>query len=231
MMPPSTSATAATDTLLLFADISGYTRFIRDNPYSLAHATWIVHQLIEAVTEALAPHLRLAKLEGDAAFCIGTPDAPVGAAVLDAFAAFQARKAHLDGTNACPCDACRAISDLDLKILVHRGEVVRFQAATGEEVSGLPVIVLHRLGKNGVKAPRYLLWTAEAEAAVGPLDGIVHKRVERYPDVGAVPVSVFADLPGPAPVVRAGRLRLALDHLLKGWLWLPLRLRLPRRPA
>ncbi|SOD98627.1 DUF2652 domain-containing protein [Caenispirillum bisanense] len=223
---------AAEDLLLLFADISGYTRFIRDNPYDLAHATWIVNQLIEAVTAALAPDFRLVKLEGDAAFCAADrPPAGLDAPLVAAFEAFQARKAGLAGENVCPCAACVAIGSLDLKILLHRGPVVRFRAGGVEDLSGLPVIVLHRLGKNGVRSSRYLLWTDAVDALGTPLPGPADRRVERYADVGAVPVSVFADLPGPRPVVRAGPVPRGVDFVRKMALWLPLRLRGVPRPA
>jgi class 3 adenylate cyclase len=55
-------------TFLLIADIAGYTRFMKFHQASLAHAQDIVAQLLEAVIDATQPHLKLAKLEGDAAF-------------------------------------------------------------------------------------------------------------------------------------------------------------------
>ena len=55
-------------TFLLIADIAGYTRFMKFHRASLAHAQEIVAQLLEAVIDATQSHLKLAKLEGDAAF-------------------------------------------------------------------------------------------------------------------------------------------------------------------
>ena len=55
-------------TLLLIADIAGYTRFMKFHYASLVHAQHIIGQLLEAVIDAAGPSLRLAKLEGDAAF-------------------------------------------------------------------------------------------------------------------------------------------------------------------
>ena len=128
----------------------------------------------------------------------------LGSRLKAAVEAFQQRQAALAGANACACTACAGISRLDLKILLHRGDVVRFRAATGEELSGLPVIVLHRLAKNGVRRARYLLWTDALAELVTPLPGAVARRVERYDDIGAVPVSVVTDLPGPLPPKPTG---------------------------
>ena len=55
-------------TLMLIADIAGYTRFMKFHQASLAHAQEIVARLLEVVIDAAGPSLRLAKLEGDAAF-------------------------------------------------------------------------------------------------------------------------------------------------------------------
>ena len=58
----------APPTLLLIADIAGYTRFLKMHQMSLVHAQDIVARLLEAVIDAAEPGLKLAKLEGDAAF-------------------------------------------------------------------------------------------------------------------------------------------------------------------
>jgi hypothetical protein len=59
-------------TLLLIADIGGYTRFMNLHRTSLAHAQEVVAQLLEAVIDATRGQLKLAKLEGDAAFFYST---------------------------------------------------------------------------------------------------------------------------------------------------------------
>ena len=59
---------AVQPTLLLIADIAGYTRFMKMHDTSLAHAQQIIADLLEAVIDAAGPNLKLAKLEGDAAF-------------------------------------------------------------------------------------------------------------------------------------------------------------------
>ncbi len=218
---------AEEDTFLVFADISGYTRFIWENRYAQAHAADIVARLLDSVIDALAPRLPLVKLEGDAAFCAGHPgEGAAGQALLRAFEAFRERRDGMAAVNACPCEACRTIPDLDLKMIAHRGPVVRHQARTGEELAGVPVILLHRLAKNGVKERRYLLWTEDAAPLLADLPAdAVARRVESDPDLGRVPVHVFSRFTGEAPPSRAAWPRRQLDHLRKAALWWPLMLR------
>jgi hypothetical protein len=59
---------AVQSTLLLIADIAGYTRFMKMHDRSLVHAQQVIARLLEAVINAARPALKLAKLEGDAAF-------------------------------------------------------------------------------------------------------------------------------------------------------------------
>ncbi|MBS0320981.1 MAG: DUF2652 domain-containing protein [Proteobacteria bacterium] len=155
-------ATAATDTLLLIADISGYTRFLKFHRASLAHAQDIIAQLLEAVIDAVSPALKLAKLEGDAAF-FHAP-APMDETTLARHAAaihgaFHARRSDLALNAMCACDGCRQAVDLKIKVVGHVGTVAQRRIARSVELSGVDVIVVHRLLKNAVPRDEYLLVT------------------------------------------------------------------------
>jgi class 3 adenylate cyclase len=71
--------------VLVLADISGYTRFMRVHTMSLLHAEAIITDLLEAVIDAAEFPLTLSKLEGDAAFLYATveDDSRVSAAAQD----------------------------------------------------------------------------------------------------------------------------------------------------
>ncbi len=106
-------------TFLLIADIGGYTRFMKFHRASLAHAQDIVAQLLEAVIDATDGHLKLAKLEGDAAFFYvawpeGTEPSLAFVAEQSAaiYRAFHAKVSDLKVNTLCLCDGCsrRAIS-------------------------------------------------------------------------------------------------------------------------
>src|SRR5690349_7142089 len=53
---------------LVLADISGYTRFMRNHKTTLLHAEGIITQLLESVIDKAEFPLTISKLEGDAVF-------------------------------------------------------------------------------------------------------------------------------------------------------------------
>jgi hypothetical protein len=222
---------SAVPTLLLFADISGYTRYIRENAYTQAHAVASVADLLDSVIDSLEPAWQLVKLEGDAAFCHADPNTVQAALpdlLLPAFTAFDTRKAKLSATNTCECLACKALASLELKLILHEGEVVHYQTRRGVDLAGLPVILLHRLGKNSVDRHRYILWTAPMHARLSTLSP-ASTHAETCEGVGDVAVHVYADLPNRSPAVDAGTSERLLDHFHKTCQWLPLNLR--RQPG
>jgi hypothetical protein len=227
----STSAGPPVSTLLLFADISGYTRYIRDNAYTQAHAVASVAALLDSVIDSLEPAWQLVKLEGDAAFCHAGPAALQDALpplLLKAFAAFDTHKARMSAANTCDCLACKTLPTLELKLILHEGEVVHYQTRRGVDLAGLPVILLHRLSKNAVVQPRYVLWTAPLDARLSALEP-ASAHVESCEGVGEVAVRVYADLPNLSGPASAGALDRLADHFHKTRQWLPLNLR--RKPG
>jgi uncharacterized protein YndB with AHSA1/START domain len=116
--------------------------------------------------------MRLAKLEGDAVFCFEDGRAtPEGMATLAeaVYFAFRRWRRDVEHLTTCRCEACRRIPDLDLKILIHRGEFLTHDVAGNRELLGPDVILIHRLLKNtvaertGTKA--YALFTDAASPA------------------------------------------------------------------
>lgn len=152
--------------LLLIADIAGYTRFMKFHTASLIHAQDVVGQLLEAVIDAAGPNLRLAKIEGDAAFFylplgseaqLAKAEIAQRAAVI--YDAFHACSADLKTNTFCPCDGCQQAGQLRIKIVGHAGEIVERKVGRSTELAGVDVILVHRLLKNAVPLPEYLLLT------------------------------------------------------------------------
>lgn len=196
---------------LVIADISGYTEFIRTNKDSLEHAAEVISQLLELVTEQASHPLMLNKLEGDAAFLfadLGVDDRAGAADVLrqirDLFQPFHDRIAGLARDRAaCPCDACRSITKLRLKVVAHQGPVVSRAIRGFEELTGEDVILVHRLLKNTIPANEYIAITEAFHALGGAPDGLRgEKHTAFYEDVGPVALRVyFPDVVPVAPVV------------------------------
>ena len=156
-----------TRALLVIADIGGYTRFMRLHRMSLAHAQENTIKLLEAVIDA-APRLELSGLEGDAAFLYVTePDAEEVSRSLEVLAtgmhrAFHEEQARLAALNVCLCDACNQIGRLSVKIVAPLGDVVEQTVRGHTTLGGIDVILVHRMLKNSVPVPEYVLMTEAA---------------------------------------------------------------------
>ncbi len=222
-----------TDAHILLADISGYTRFLNANRVTLAHATQIVSALLEAVIAAAPAPVRPHKIEGDAVLLAAWGKGADAAAPLAPAAFFQAfyrRRAALAAANSCPCEACRQIPDLDLKVIAHHGRLLRHRVGRFEELAGPDLILAHRLLKNRVAARRYLLTSAEAwtrfTAEHPAFAGLpVERWEEECEGLGAVPVVVVREaglLPEPPPPSPAGRGAKLADFIWKHAVLLPL---------
>jgi len=70
--------------------------------------------------------------------------------------AFHAER-RLVELNVCPCQSCTQTSGLKLKFVAHVGDVATQTIKRRKKLVGMDVIYVHRLLKNPVKVPEYLL--------------------------------------------------------------------------
>jgi len=148
--------------LLLIADIGGYTRYMSVHRVSLAHAQANVARLLEAVIDA-APGLELVEIEGDAVFFSGPAE---NGEALAASASEAMHHAFHDERrrilrNLCPCAGCNRAGELTLKFVAHVGTVAEQTLRDRRTLVGPDVILVHRLLKNPVPVPEYVLYSAE----------------------------------------------------------------------
>ncbi len=200
---PTEADAPAGERYLLLADISGYTGFMAgveqahgvDFSAGIPAAYSVLADLLDTVIEGVAPDFALVKLEGDAVFATA-PAARLdgqGDRVLDKVGRMY--RAFIEGrTRAIPasdhiCTACPAVANLDLKVVLHRGQSVRQTVGSGSDLLGPAVTVAHRLLKNTVRqrigVRHYLFMTDAAATALGQSEvGIEHR--EEYTDAGQV---------------------------------------------
>ncbi|MBK5115904.1 MAG: DUF2652 domain-containing protein [Thermoleophilia bacterium] len=138
---------------LVLADISGYTAFLTGT--ELEHANAIVHELTTLIRERLVPPMRFLKLEGDAVFCYADEASfEEGERLVElietCYFDFSNRLMDMKRATTCRCDACAAISSLDLKFVAHYGSYVVESEGDREDLAGPDVILVHRLLKNTV---------------------------------------------------------------------------------
>jgi len=146
--------------LMLIADIGGYTRFMKQHRFSLAHAQDTIAQLLEVVIDA-ATGFKLAKIEGDAAFfyVVGDDATVFHRQISRIRRAFLARRERLALDRMCKCDGCLQVTGLTLKFVAHTGEVAFQKVKHLTELAGVDVILVHRMLKNDVPVPEYVLMT------------------------------------------------------------------------
>jgi hypothetical protein len=147
--------------VLLIADIGGYTQYMNWNRMHLAHAQLAVAQLLESVIDA-GKGLKLAKLEGDAAF-FWAPEGTANVLVFERLSrmrqSFIARRERIKKDYNCQCASCGQLDNLTLKFVAHEGEVAEQKVKRHVELAGVDVILVHRMLKNTVPVLEYVLMT------------------------------------------------------------------------
>jgi hypothetical protein len=231
-LPPLPTA-AAEPVLLILADISGYTRYMTANAKTLSHSHTIIAELIQAIASAIEIPLEIVELEGDAIFlfCRKPGDPATWQAqrelvyrkLLEFFHRFRARLQELRRSNVCTCHACANIDQLRLKVLVHSGEVLVHRVLQFNKLSGVDVILIHRLLKNSVERPEYLLLTEAAHRDLQfPTDVRFETGSEQYEHLGSITTFVHyleAETASRGTVDRnlAMRYRQSFGMFLKLW--------------
>ena len=159
----------------MIADIGGYTEYMQFHRSVLGHAEAATSRMLDKVVSA-ARGFELIEIEGDAAFLsrdtagLGShhPLEVVTSAAVAMHGAFH-RERQLVQRNMCPCGSCKQTSDLKLKFVAHVGEVATQTIRRRRKLVGLDVIHVHRMLKNPVDAPEYLLVTDELHGSADPI--------------------------------------------------------------
>lgn len=227
--------------LLVIADIGGYTSYMQSHRSMLGHAEAATTRLLKQVIDA-ARGFELIEIEGDAAFlsrdATGLDDAAALAAVDEAaiamHRAFHAERRLIE-RNLCPCVSCTQTSELKLKFVAHVGEVAIQTIKRRRKLVGMDVIFVHRLLKNRVPVPEYVLLSADLHRGndATAADRQTHEISMDLEGIGPVKtyfveVSELAGFVGPVPDPSGlQRLGETLGMVGRG---LPYALRL-RRPA
>jgi len=173
--------------VLLIADIGGYTNYMHWNRSHLAHAQQTVAGLLEAVIDA-GKGLKLAKLEGDAAF-FWEPEGNAKVLVCDRLSlmrqAFFARRERFKRDIFCECASCEQLDQLSLKFVVHQGEVAEQKVKRHAELAGVDVILVHRMLKNSVPVVEYVLMTDPVEACLDePMRELCKPLIHNFEGIG-----------------------------------------------
>lgn len=202
--------------VLLIADIGGYTDYMSTHRMSLAHAEVNTARMLDKMIDA-APGFDLIEIEGDAAFLsrqadTREPDTTVTEilqAAVSMHRAFHLERQHV-ATNLCPCSGCKEAGNLKLKFVAHIGDVATQTIRQRLKLVGIDVILVHRLLKNPVSIPEYVLLSEElystGETSLPASVREISPELEGIGTVRAYFVDV-GDLDDPLPPLPAPSLR------------------------
>jgi hypothetical protein len=183
--------------LLILADISGYTRFMLASQLAMVHGQQVITHLIEAILREVEIPLEVKEIEGDAVFLYAVRPGDdqdwsevceeVGRKLLRFFEVFSAALVAESESTVCPCSVCRNLNGLKLKIVVHSGEALFHTIGRFADMSGVDVILAHRLLKNSGASDEYILMTEPAYRELRfPSEIEVKKDSEEYEGFGAI---------------------------------------------
>ena len=187
---------AAADEILFFIpDIGGFTKFIAET--EIQHSQHIVQEILELLVDANTLGMKVGEFEGDAVLFYRNGAPPSLEQLVQ-----QARKMYLDFhshlkkfeyNRVCQCGACAGASGIALKMVAHSGSAGTMRVKDQLKFIGKDIIIAHRLLKNSVTVPEYLLVSEATLSRIGNADGELSsfaKGSDAYDNLGTIDYQV-----------------------------------------
>ena len=138
------------------ADISGFSSYLAG--VELEHAGDILRKLLEGVARKIEPPFSVQAFDIDSVFAYA-PEAGMGRfenlqVLIEAtYTDFKNNLTVISDRNTCTCAACRNVTSLDLKFMIHYGEYILSSVQEKQILFGLaPTFVRNRSWKESVSA-------------------------------------------------------------------------------
>lgn len=151
----------SSEVLFFMPDLGGFTKFVAET--EVAHSAHIIKELLEVLVDSNILGLQVSEFEGDAVlFYRNGPPPSLAQLVAQAramYVAFHTRLKMFEYACICQCGACSGVGGIALKMVAHFGAATRMQVKNHMKLIGKDVIIAHRLLKNSVGLPEYLLVT------------------------------------------------------------------------
>lgn len=182
---------AADEVLFFIPDLGGFTKFIAET--EIQHSQHIIKELLEILVDANTLGMKVSEFEGDAVLFYRNGAPPSLEQLVQ-----QARKMYLDFhthlkkfeyTRICQCGACAGASGIALKMVAHFGSAGTMQVKNHLKFIGKDIIIAHRLLKNSVTVPEYLLVTQPTLSRIKDSDGQMvsfAKGADAYDNLGTI---------------------------------------------
>ena len=131
--------------------------------------------------------------------------------------AFHAERRYVE-LNMCPCGSCTQTNGLKLKFVAHVGEVATQTIRKRQKLVGVDVIYVHRLLKNPVQLPEYLLRLRRAARRRRPSLLVTQALALDLEGIGPVRTHVIdVDRPGAGSPARGPLLGRAASAAPSRW--------------
>jgi hypothetical protein len=146
---------------LFIPDITGFTKFV--NETEMVHGQEIISALLETIIESNHLAMDIYEIEGDAIVFYNydknfTPSQfhDISINILNNF---KNKIELLKMERICECSACKSISNLSLKFIVHKDDLNEIKVKNFTKLYGRGLIIAHLLLKNEILSREYLLFT------------------------------------------------------------------------
>ena len=146
---------------LFIPDITGFTKFV--NETEMVHGQEIISALLETIIESNHLAMDIYEIEGDAIvfYNYGKNFTPsqfhdISVNILNNF---KNKIELLKMERICECGACKSISNLSLKFIVHKDELNEIKVKNFTKLYGRGLIIVHLLLKNEIQSKQYILFT------------------------------------------------------------------------
>ncbi len=149
--------------LYFMPDISGFTHFV--NNTEVEHSIHIIAELLELLLDNSSVDMQLVEIEGDALFMFSTQIPDYNQLLHQATTMLEQFHRHTKGYETrriCNCGSCRTTINLELKFIIHYGDLAFIKVKKIVKPYGIDVIKIHRMLKNQVPNNEYILFTDSA---------------------------------------------------------------------
>jgi hypothetical protein len=136
------------------ADISGFSPYLAG--VELEHAGGILQKLLEGISRKIEPVFSVQDFDMDSVFA-SAPELGIShfeemyELVEETYFEFKSNLIEISSHTTCTCTACRNVTSLDLKFMIHYGEYILSSVQGKPMLYGLnPTFVRHRGWKEAV---------------------------------------------------------------------------------
>ncbi|MBI2333396.1 MAG: DUF2652 domain-containing protein [Chloroflexi bacterium] len=159
----------------LLADISGFSSYL--TKVELEHAGGILQKLLESIARKIEPVFRVQDFDIDSVFAVVSKTGisrfeNLHRLVEDTYVEFKGNLSEISNHITCNCAACRDVTSLDLKFMVHYGEYILSSVQGRPMLYGLdPTFVRNRRWKDAMSGSLgwrgYILFTEQCLTSLG----------------------------------------------------------------